>query len=137
MTLQTVFDAIGTAAAPATLTGEFSGNQYTFSIRGVSKITFEIGFTPGASKRTLEMQLQTSSDDRTNFAREETSETSGVDSRELWIVPIKFTGASGGTVYRFTHKQEVNSFDMRISIREVATSGFGTSNIRVVLWHGD
>lgn len=131
-TIQNAWDVIGTAAAPVTLTSAYSGNQKILTVHGYRFITVEIDFTPATANRTLSIQYEFSSDDETNWYKD-TGKATGVATKELFILPTEFTGASASTVYKLHDKLEVSEKTMRISLKENATSGFGTAHIRVVV----
>lgn len=136
----TSYDAIGTAASPATLTAAYTGNRKTLLCKYLPNVHLDFTYTPASNNDYALILIEASNDDGTTFypisnvvygtaetdvyADSGTSTTSGIPL----IVPGDKTSTASTAVVGYVDFTTVASH-VRISARESAANG-GTLHVR-------
>jgi len=133
-------NAVGSPAAPATLTASFAGNVFNTSYKYFNALHLDFDYTPGATETSnyIEIRIRYSNDDGTTF-RERTLKVNSTTETKLYpAVPLVFPGAkdgAGGVEQSGVHDEEGATADLiEIAVREVGVvTNFGTCYIGAVL----
>lgn len=133
---QVSYDAIGTAAAPATLTAAASGNRKVLFSRLLQNINILGSYVPGANNAVLSLFLEMSPDG-TNWATVPVVDNTATAINDYTEgMAIKFPGDGTSTIavaipisYQFTCVARY----ICISVLETTTGAFGTAWVNVSL----
>lgn len=124
--------AIGSESTPATLTASYDDNVQIFHTADVSQLTLYIAYTVNvlSSNRILYVQLEGGPDQSDFYKLVTSSLSSGTET--LNIKTAQFTGATGGTTYKFRVSEPIADQEMRLSVKESGSDNFGTVTIRLM-----
>lgn len=133
---QVSYNAIGTAAAPATLTAAYSGNRKVLFSRLLQNVNILGSYTPGNNNAVLNIQFEMSPDGEnwaTIPAVENTATVIKVYTEDMSLqIPGDGTSSSGTAIpisYQFTCAAQY----IRISAKETTGGASGTAWINVTL----
>ena len=139
------YNAVGTVAAPATLTADITDNTITLVSKYFSKLTLDLQYTPltGQTDRFAEIRVDVSNDGGTTYIpiaiKQNTAgeilayvENSDLTDGNGVIIPGDKT-STGGTTYQGSVTVDVYGDHVKISARESGAANFGTLFCRATL----
>jgi len=124
---------IGSDSDKPTLTDAYGGNTKTFTVSGLVQLNLAIAYTPkvGEANRVLSVKVEYGFDETDLY--QHTVRREGLGTTTLYLDEFQFTGATGGTEYKFTIDLPISYELCRVSIKEDGGANFGAATIRAAL----
>ena len=124
---------IGDADTTPTLTASYAGNTHDFITEGMVQLNLYVTYTPktGQTDRIIYLQIEVGSE-RTDLYMN-TVQSVGTEYTDLYHNQERFTGAVGGTIYKFPFDVPISSNVCRVSVKEDGSADFGTVIVKAVL----
>lgn len=139
------YNAIGTAASPATLTASFSDNAKVLKADGFGNMHLDIQYTPNAASTNAYLMLlvEYSNDEGTTFYSK-TNVVYGTAETDVYVdglnsaagIPFVIPGdktSTGGVTLKASYDFGILADHVKISVREFGQTAFGTCHVRAAL----